>query len=36
MVRFYGNRILNWKMTIDEVPIKWRYQVELWLQENSN
>lgn len=28
MVKFYVNRINNGKMTLDEVPQKWRAEVE--------
>lgn len=35
MARFYGLRVKSDKMTIDEVPLKWKAQVEIWLQENE-
>ena len=28
MVKWYVNRIINNKMTLDQVPIKWKEQVE--------
>ena len=33
MVNFYVKRIKNGLMTIDEVPAKWREQVEKALEE---
>ena len=35
MGRFYGIRIANSSMTIDEVPKLWRALTEKWLNENS-
>lgn len=31
MVKWYVNRIINNKMTLDQVPIKWKEQVEKML-----
>ena len=33
MVKFYVNRIKNGKMTLEEVPTKWRADVENALAE---
>ena len=35
MGRFYGIKILNGNMTIDEVPKLFRKATEKWLEENS-
>lgn len=35
MVKFYVNRIKNGKMTIEEVPEKWRAAVEEVLEETE-
>lgn len=36
MGRFYGIKILNGDMAIDEVPKYWRKLAEKWLSENVN
>lgn len=35
MAKFYGKRILAGKMTIDDVPERWRKATEEWLAENK-
>lgn len=35
MGRFYGTKILNGEMTLDEVPALWRPATEKWLEENG-
>lgn len=35
MGRFYGLKILNGEMTIDDVRAYWRQKVEKWLEENA-
>lgn len=35
MARFYGLRVKSRKMTIDEVPLKWREDTEVWINENG-
>lgn len=35
MAKFYGKRILAGKMTIDEVPDRWKEATEEWLAENE-
>lgn len=35
MGRFYGTKIKQRKITIDEVPPLWRTLTEKWLQENT-
>ena len=35
MVTFYYKRVINGNMTIDEVPIKWREQVQELLNKNK-
>lgn len=35
MAKFYGKRILAGKMTIEEVPDRWRTETEQWLEENQ-
>lgn len=34
MGRFYGLKIKNGEMTIEQVGIYWRPRVEVWLLEN--
>ena len=34
MARFYGTKIRNSEMTIDEVPKLWKKATEKWLKEN--
>lgn len=34
MARFYGTKIKNGTMTIEQVPSKWREATEIWLSEN--
>lgn len=34
MARFYGTKIRNAEMTIDEVPKLWKKATEKWLKEN--
>lgn len=34
MARFYGTKIKNGTMTIDQVPVRWRTDTEIWLQNN--
>lgn len=34
MARFYGTKIKNEEMTIDEVPKLWKKATEKWLKEN--
>lgn len=34
MGRFYGIKIKNGEMTIEQVGIYWRSRVEKWLSEN--
>ena len=36
MGRFYGTKILNGEMTLEEVPPLWRKSTEKWLQENNS
>ena len=33
MVKWNTNRIINGKMTLQEVPVKWRQQVEMNLMK---
>lgn len=35
MARFYGTKIKNGEMTIEEVPKLWRTITEKWLKNNS-
>lgn len=35
MGRFYGIKILNGDMTIDDVPKLWRDKAELWILESG-
>lgn len=35
MARFYGTKIKDGEMTIEEVHLFWREKVEKWLEENS-
>lgn len=35
MGRFYGEKILDGEMTIDEVPKLWKKSTEKWLKENT-
>lgn len=35
MGRYYGTKILNDEMTLDEVPKLWRVATEKWLEKNS-
>ena len=35
MGRFFGTKILNGEMTIEQVPKLWRKSTEKWLEENS-
>ena len=35
MPRFYGTKIINGTITIDQVPIKYRATTEEWLSENA-
>ena len=34
MGRFYGLKVLNGEMTIEEVPKLWKTATEKWLEEN--
>lgn len=34
MVRFYGTRIKNSEMKLEEVPTRWREKTKKWLEEN--
>lgn len=36
MVRFYIQRILDGKCTIDDVPLKWREEVKEALENNGD
>lgn len=35
MARFYGIKILNGEMTIEEVPKLWRKETENWILTNQ-
>ena len=35
MGRFYGEKILDEEMTIDEVPKLWKKSTEKWLKDNT-
>ena len=35
MGRFYGEKILDGEMTIDEVPKLWKKSTEKWLKDNT-
>lgn len=35
MGKFYGIKIVNEELTIEEVPKLWREAVEKWLEENT-
>ena len=34
MARFYGTKIKNGEMTMDDVPKLWKKATEKWMQEN--
>ncbi len=35
MGRFYGLKIKNGDITLEQVPKLWRIKTEIWLSENS-
>ena len=35
MAKFYGKRIIANKMTLEDVPERWREATEKWLKENA-
>lgn len=35
MAKFYGRRILARKMTLKDVPDRWREETETWIEENT-
>lgn len=35
MAKFYGKRIVSGKMTLDEVPERWKEETAQWLEDNG-